>query len=59
MAVAEVIVALAAATAVFLGAALVIEAAFPAEAAYGRGLGIAGLVFLVLAITFPNWPRRR
>ena len=49
---------LAAATAVFLAASLILETAF-CEVALGRALAVAGLVFLVLAILAPSWPRTR
>jgi hypothetical protein len=48
---------LAAATAVFLAASLILEAAFR-QVTLGRWFAVAGLVFLVLAILAPSWPRR-
>ena len=49
---------LAAATALFLAASLILEAAFR-QVTLGRVFAVAGLVFLVLAILAPSWPRTR
>ena len=48
---------LTAATALFLSASLILEAAFR-QVTLGRAFAVAGLVFLVLAILAPSRPRR-